>query len=89
MRLRINVAKGRITPTGTGYTDTLKASYESKDEVLGLLADKIQSDSGGAEPAQIVIKFDSSLGALARLLKPELDKEAKRKGVSLVLVGGN
>ena len=84
-----NVAKGRITPTGAGYTDTLKASYENKDDVLGLLADKIQSGGGSAEPAQIVIKFDSSLGALARLMKPELDKEAKRKGVSLVLVGGN
>lgn len=84
-----NVAKGKVTPTGTGYTDTLKASHESKDEVLGLLADKIQSGSGSAEPSQIVIRFDGSLGALARLMKPELDKEAKRKGVSLVLVGGN
>ena len=84
-----NVAKGRITPTGTGYVDTLKASYENRGDVLGMLADKMQANSGSTEPSQIVIKFDSSLGALARLLKPELDKEAKRKGVSLVLVGGN
>ena len=49
----------------------------------------MQASNGSAEPSQIVIKFDSSLGALVRLLKPELDKEAKRKGVSLVLVGGN
>ena len=84
-----NVAKGKITPTGTGYTDTLKASYENRDDVLGILADKMQLSNGSAEPSQIVIKFDSSLGALARLLKPEFDKEAKRKGVSLVLVGGN
>ena len=84
-----NVAKGKITPTGTGYVDTLKASYENKDDVLGMLADKMQASNGSTEPSQIVIKFDSSLGALARLLKPELDKEAKRKGVSLVLVGGN
>jgi len=84
-----NVAKGKITPTGTGYADTLKASYENRDDVLGMLVDKMQASNGSAEPSQIVIKFDSSLGALARLLKPELDKEAKRKGVSLVLVGGN
>ena len=84
-----NIAKGRITPTGAGYTDTLKSSYENKADVLSLLADKLQSDSGSAEPTQIVIRFDGSLGALARLMKPELDKEAKRKGVSLVLVGGN
>ena len=84
-----NVAKGKITPTGAGYVDTLKASYENRDDVLGILADKMQASNGSAEPSQIVIKFDSSLGALARLLKPELDKEAKRKGVSLVLVGGN
>ena len=84
-----NVAKGRVTPTGVGYTDTLKSNYENKDEVLGLLADKIQSISGSAEPAQIIIKFDGTLGSLVRLMKPELDKETKRKGVSLVLVGGN
>lgn len=84
-----NVAKGKITPTGAGYTDTLKASYENRDDVLGMLADKMQAGNGSAEPSQIVIRFDGSLGALARLMKPELDKEAKRKGVSLVLVGGN
>ena len=84
-----NVAKGKITPTGAGYTDTLKASYENRDDVLGMLADKMQASNGSTEPSQIVIRFNGSLGALARLMKPELDKEAKRKGVSLVLVGGN
>lgn len=42
----------------------------------------------GNKPVQIVLNLTGNLAALARVLKPELDKEAARKGVSLVIVGG-
>ena len=42
----------------------------------------------GNRPIQIVLNLTGNLAALARVLKPELDKEAARKGVSLVIVGG-
>ena len=43
----------------------------------------------GNRPIQIVLNLTGNLAALARVLKPELDKEAARKGVSLVIVGGS
>ena len=83
-----NVAKGFTTPTRAGYIESLKGNgYES--DVLDQLADSINGfRQSGGDPVQIVLHFDGALGALARLLKPELDKEAKRKGISLVVTGG-
>lgn len=67
---------------GYGQEETLGYLMAKMDEMISRLA------SEGSRPIQIVLNLTGNLAALARVLKPELDKEAARKGVSLVIVGG-
>ena len=67
---------------GYGQEETLSALIAEMNERISRL------ESEGNRPIQIVLKVTGSLAAMVRLLKPELDKEAARKGVSLVIVGG-
>lgn len=67
---------------GYGQEETLGYLVAKMDEMISRLAAK------GSRPIQIVLNLTGNLAALARVLKPELDKEAARKGVSLVIVGG-
>lgn len=67
---------------GYGQEETLGYLVAKMDEMISRLA------AEGSRPIQIVLNLTGNLAALARVLKPELDKEAARKGVSLVVVGG-
>lgn len=68
----------------TGYDQEESFAYlvAKMDEMISRLA------SEGNRPVQIVLNLTGNLATLARVLKPELDREAARKGVSLVIQGG-
>lgn len=68
---------------GYGQEETLDYLVAKMDEMIS----RLQAE--GNRPIQIVLNLTGNLAALARVLKPELDKEAARKGVSLVIVGGS
>ena len=89
------MASGSIVPPRAGEmsADMRNSSVSSQEEVLSSLISKIEELMGqmqedGERPTQIVLQLTGNLASLARILKPELDKEASRKGVSLVVVGG-
>lgn len=74
-------------------TSTRSMAGYGQEEALGYLAarmddmiSRLQEEEG--RPVQIVMNLTGNLAALARILKPELDREASRKGVSLVITGG-
>lgn len=89
------MASGTVVPPKAGIMSTSMrgmAGYD-QEETLGYLVAKMDEmisrlASEGSRPIQIVLNLTGNLAALARVLKPELDKEAARKGVSLVIVGG-
>lgn len=89
------MSSGAIIPPGAGIASVnvrnASSDYE-QDEALSYLIAKIDELIGrvqdaGNRPVQIVMNLSGNLAALARVLKPELDKEATRRGVSLVVVG--
>lgn len=90
------MASGTVVPPKAGIMSTSMrgmAGY-GQEETLGYLVAKMDEmisrlASEGSRPIQIVLNLTGNLAALARVLKPELDKEAARKGVSLVIVGGS
>ena len=43
--------------------------------------------NNNSQAQNITLKFDGSMAQLIRVLKPELDKESKRKGSKLILGG--
>lgn len=63
---------------------------QNNTEWMDILSEKIAGkiSVGSNDEKEIVIKFDGSLAQLIRVLKPELDRESKRRGNKLVL-GGN
>ena len=67
-------------------------SYAEEELLSNLIArlDTLLSQQQGdrSQPIQIVLNLTGSMAALARALKPELDREAARRGVSLVVIGG-
>ena len=89
------MASGTVVPPRAGEMSTSMrntAGY-GQEETLGYLVAKMDEmisrlQAEGNRPIQIVLNLTGNLAALARVLKPELDKEAARKGVSLVIVGG-
>ena len=89
------MASGTVVPPKAGIMSTSMrgmAGY-GQEETLGYLVAKMDEmisrlAAEGSRPIQIVLNLTGNLAALARVLKPELDKEAARKGVSLVIVGG-
>lgn len=90
------MASGTVVPPKAGEMSTSMrntAGY-GQEETLGYLVAKMDEmisrlQAEGNRPIQIVLNLTGNLAALARVLKPELDKEAARKGVSLVIVGGS
>lgn len=64
---------------------------ENNTEWMDILADKISSRLGTGSNndniKELVIKFEGELAQLARIFKPYLDEESKRKGYNLVLGG--
>ena len=89
------MARGTVVPPRAGEMSTgmrNTAGY-GQEETLGYLVARMDEmisrlQAEGNRPIQIVLNLTGNLAALARVLKPELDKEAARKGVSLVIVGG-
>lgn len=89
------MARGTVVPPRAGEMSASMrntAGY-GQEETLGYLVAKMDEmisrlQAEGNRPIQIVLNLTGNLAALARVLKPELDKEAARKGVSLVIVGG-
>ena len=89
------MASGTVVPPRAGEMSTSMrntAGY-GQEETLGYLVAKMDEmisrlQAEGNRPIQIVLNLTGNLAALARVLKPELDKEAARKGVSLVILGG-
>lgn len=90
------MASGTVVPPRAGEMSTSmrNTSGYGQEETLGYLVAKMDEmisrlQAEGNRPIQIVLNLTGNLAALARVLKPELDKEAARKGVSLVIVGGS
>ncbi|MDB2140688.1 phage tail protein [Enterocloster clostridioformis] len=90
------MASGTVVPPRAGEMSTSMRSTAGygQEETLGYLVAKMDEmisrlQAEGNRPIQIVLNLTGNLAALARVLKPELDKEAARKGVSLVIVGGS
>ena len=89
------MASGTVVPPKAGIMSASMRSTAGygQEETLGYLVAKMDEmisrlQAEGNRPIQIVLNLTGNLAALARVLKPELDKEAARKGVSLVIVGG-
>ena len=90
------MATGSIVPYGAGETasNIRRVSGYGQEDALEYLISRIDEMIGrlqteGERPIQIVLNLTGNLAALARVLKPELDKEAARRGVSLVVIGGS
>lgn len=89
------MASGTIVPPRAGEMSSSMRNMAGygQEEAMGYLIGKMEEmisrlQAEGNRPIQIVLNLTGNLAALARVLKPELDKEAARKGVSLVIVGG-
>lgn len=89
------IATGSIVPprAGAASASARSAPGIDQEEAFGQLLRKMDDFMSGLQetdgkPMQIVLNLSGNLAALARILKPELDKEASRRGVSLVVVGG-
>jgi hypothetical protein len=88
------VALGTVIPPRAGEyaLEMTRGSYDQEDTMQQLL-DKMEEimqtmQEGEDRPVQLTLNMTGNLASLARLLKPELDKETARKGVSLVVTGG-
>lgn len=88
------MASGSIVPSRAGdMSASMRGRSYEEEEVLSSLIAKLdallsQMQRDGSQPIQIVLNLTGSMAALARALKPELDREAARRGVSLVVIGG-
>lgn len=88
------MASGSIVPPRAGdMSASMRGRSHEEEEVLSSLVAKLDAllsrmQRDGSQPIQIVLNLTGSMAALARALKPELDREAARRGVSLVVIGG-
>lgn len=85
-----DVALGKVIPPRAGEINSFKSSYNETDSTENILnrlndvIDRLDVD----RPIQLVLNCKGSMSSLVRELKPELDKESTRQGISLVVVGG-
>jgi len=79
------LATGAVIPPNAEFAAILgdQKSGRNIEAPEGLLRQIVREESGGGGQ-EITIKFTGSLAELVRILKPEIDKENKRKGTSLV-----
>lgn len=90
------LATGTVIPPRAGEFAAILGDNRRETEVVSPLSTIKQAlleaiaEAGGLGTGgtTITLRFEGSMGALARMLKPELDREAARKGVNLVIVGG-
>ena len=87
------IATGSVVPPRAGEASVSMRGSSAQDDMLSLLISRLDelmqqlSDDNGT-PIELVLNLSGNMAALAKILKPELDKEAARKGVKLVVVGG-
>lgn len=88
------MARGSIVPPRAGDMDaSMRSRSYAEEELLSNLIARLdtllsQQQGDRSQPIQIVLNLTGSMAALARALKPEIDREAARRGVSLVVIGG-
>lgn len=88
------LASGTVIPPRSGEFAAILGDNNHETEVVSpvsaikqALLEAMEEYNGG-EGQNITINFGGSMAALARALKPELDREASRRGTNLVIVGG-
>lgn len=88
------MARGSIVPPRAGdMAASMRSRSYAEEELLSNLIARLdtllsQQQGDRSQPIQIVLNLTGSMAALARALKPELDREAARRGVNLVVIGG-
>lgn len=88
------LAQGTVIPPRAGEFAAILGDNNHEAEVVSPISAMKQAflealaESGSSGAQTITLRFDGSMSALARVLKPELDREAARKGTNLVIVGG-
>ena len=87
------LATGAVIPPNAPFMAVLGdqrhgTNIEAPLSTIEQALDNVLSRRGGNDKTEITIKFNGDLAGLARLLKPEIDKESSRIGVSLVTTGG-
>lgn len=88
------LATGTVIPPRAGEFAAILGDNNREAEVVSPVSAIKQAlleamqESGGTGSQTITIRFEGSIASLARALKPELDREAVRKGTNLVIVGG-
>ena len=85
-----DVALGKVIPPRAGEM-FLRSSYSATDNTENILErlNDVINKLDTERPIQIVLNCKGSMSSLVRELKPELDKENTRQGISLVVVGGS
>lgn len=87
------LATGAVIPPNAPFMAVLGdqrhgTNIEAPLSTIEQALDNVLSRRGGNGKTEVTIKFNGDLAGLARLLKPEIDKESSRIGVSLVTTGG-
>lgn len=88
------LAAGTVIPPRAGEFAAILGDNNQEAEVVSPISAIKQAfleaieETNGAGNQTITLRFDGSLAALARVLKPELDRENARRGTNLVVVGG-
>lgn len=88
------LASGTVIPPRAGEFAAILGDNNREAEVVSPVSAIKQAlleamqEAGGTGSQTITLRFDGSMSALARVLKPELDREAARRGTKLVTVGG-
>lgn len=85
-----DVALGKVIPPRAGEV-FLRSSYSETDNTENILErlNDVINKLDTERPIQILLNCKGSMSSLVRELKPELDKENTRQGISLVVVGGS
>ena len=83
------LATGAVIPPNAEFAAILgdQRSGENIETPESLLRQIVRDESGKNGSQEITIRFEGSMAQLVRMLKPEIDRENKRAGVSLVTTG--
>lgn len=87
------LASGAVIPPNQPFAAILgdQTTGRNIETPEALMRQVVREESGAKAPAAqtVVIEFTGSLSQLARVMKPELDRQAKLHGTSLVVKGGS
>ena len=83
------LATGTVVPPGAGEFAAILGDNNTDTEVVSPLETMkeafLEALDARDDNRQIVIRFDGSLSELARILKPEIDREGRRLGTTVVI----